>query len=143
VCVCRRVRVYMSVLNPSGHSHLLLCVYVKERMCVRKREEREKESTKERVCAHACVLHVYCTHDMCCSVLQCVAVCCSALQCVAVCCSARHVYCTHDIHVYCTHDMCCSVLQCVAVCCSVLQCIAHTTYMCIAHMKDRLFKWPS
>jgi len=42
-------------------------------------------------------------HNVCYSVLQCVAVCGSVLQCVTV---------------------CCSVLQCVAVCCSVLQYVA-------------------
>ena len=31
------------------------------------------------------IIHI---HNVCCSVLQCVAVCCSVLQCVAVCCSA-------------------------------------------------------
>jgi len=67
--------------------------------------------------------HVNETHQMCCSVLQCMTVCCSVLQCVAVCCLTLQcvaVYCS----VWQCVAMCCSVLQCVAVCCSVLQCDA-------------------
>jgi len=52
-------------------------------------------------------------HEVCCSVLQCVAVRGSVLQCVARCCSVLQC-----VAVW------CSVLQCVAVCCSVLQCVA-------------------
>jgi len=56
-----------------------------------------------------------CRHEVCCSVLQCVAVRCSVLQCVAACCSMLQGH---------SSPFRSSVLQCVAVCCSVLQCVA-------------------
>jgi len=55
-------------------------------------------------------------HEVCRSVLQCVAVSCSALQCV----TAQCVVVYYAV-LQCGSVLFCSVLRCVAVCCSVLQ----------------------
>jgi len=71
-------------------------------------------------------------HQVCCSVLQCVAVYCSVLQCIAVCCSVfQYVavccsakFANYEVSYTRCAAVCCSVLQCVAVCCSVLRFVA-------------------